>query len=88
MNYRALTIGEALERLLVPAPTVVIFHARPDGDAIGSAFALAAFLESTGSPAYCLCADEIPDRLKFLVDGVQESVLAQSLPVELENRRL
>ena len=88
MDYRALSLGEALERLLVPAPTVVILHARPDGDAVGSAFALAAFLESTGSPAYCLCADEIPDRLKFLVDGVQESILAQSLPVEFENARV
>ena len=86
--YRKLTEAEALELLLTPAPTCVLFHVHPDADAIGSAFALAAFLKSVGSPAYCLCADEIPERLRFLTDGLQESVLIDSLPEGFENARL
>lgn len=88
MAYRKLSLNEMLEQLLVPAPTCVVFHARPDGDAIGSAFALAAFLRATGSPSYCLCADEVPERLAFLVEGMQESVSLDSLPAGFENARV
>lgn len=88
MAYRSLTLQETLEQLLVPAPTCVVFHRSPDGDAIGSAFALAAFLREAGSPAYCLCADEIPERLRFLTEGLQESVLADTLPPEFEAARI
>ena len=62
--------------------TVILFHARPDGDAIGSAFALRAMLAAQGMPVWCLCADEIPPRLRFLSDGVQDSVLESSLPAD------
>ncbi len=88
MAYRKLSLNEALERLLVPAPTCVVFHARPDGDAVGSAFALAAFLREMGSPAYCLCADEVPERLQFLTEGLQESVKLSTLPEGFENARI
>lgn len=88
MEYRKLSLHEMLEQLLDPVPTCVVFHARPDGDAVGSAFALAAFLRQTGSPAYCLCADEIPERLSFLTVGLQESVSIDSLPAGFENARI
>lgn len=87
MAYRDLSLQQALELLLTPSPTCVIFHVHPDGDAIGSAFALAAFLRATGSPAYCLCADEVPERLTFLTEGVQESVSPATLPAGFENAR-
>jgi len=86
-EYRKLTAEQVLAQLLQPQPTCVLFHVHPDADAIGSAFALAAFLRENGSPAYCLCADEIPERLRFLTDGVQESVLPDSLPQGFENAR-
>lgn len=88
MEYRKLSLHEMLEQLLDPVPTCVVFHARPDGDAVGSAFALAAFLRQTGSPAYCLCTDEIPERLSFLTVGLQESVSIDSLPTGFENARI
>ena len=87
-DFRALTPREALKRLLVPQPTVILFHVNPDADAIGSAFSLAEFLIATGSPAYCLCADEIPTRLRFLTNGLQDSVLAESLPASFADARV
>ena len=76
--YRALTAEQTLELLSVPAHTCILFHVNPDADAICSAFGLAAFLESMGSRCYCLCAEEIPERLRFLTEGIQQSVLTES----------
>ncbi len=78
--FRALTREEAIARLLPVADTLILFHVHPDGDAVGSAFALRLMLEAMGSRAYCVCADEIPDRLRFLCDGIQSSVLPESIP--------
>ena len=85
---QTLSLQSVLERLQAPAPTCILFHAHPDADAIGSAFALKLALAQMGSPAYCLCADEIPDRLRFLTEGMQESVLLSSLPCGFENARV
>jgi len=59
---------------------IIIFHERPDGDAVGSAFALKLLIEALGGRAYCLSGDEIPERLRFLTDGLQDSALKDSLP--------
>ena len=72
-----------LAALEVPADTLVILHRNPDADAVGSAFALRQVLESLGSRAWCVCCDEIPRRLRFLVFDEQESVLPASIPEEM-----
>ena len=87
MECCKLNVQQALERLLPPQPTCILFHIHPDADAVGSAFALAAFLTSQGSPCYCLCADEVPTRLSFLIESIQESVLPESLPEGFEQAR-
>lgn len=87
-DFRALTLGEAADILRERAPTLVLFHRNPDGDAVGSAFALRALLSSLGSPAYCVCADEVPAHLSFLVGDEQASVLAESVPAGFENARV
>lgn len=66
------------------APVVILFHARPDGDAVGSAFALQMILTTMGLHAYCLCADEVPARLRFIMADGQDSVLEASLPALYE----
>ena len=68
--------------------TLIICHARPDGDAIGSAFALKAILQMTGSKAYCICADEVPKRLKFLTSTIQSSSLIDTLPEDFLPERI
>ncbi len=46
---------------------VVIGHARPDGDCIGSQIALARALRARGHDVRCLNPDPVPRRLAFLV---------------------
>jgi len=49
---------------------VVIGHARPDGDCIGSQVALARVLAARGFDVVCVNPDPIPRRLQFLVAGM------------------
>jgi phosphoesterase RecJ-like protein len=46
---------------------VVVGHARPDGDCIGSQVALACLLRARGVDAVCCNPDAVPRRLEFLV---------------------
>jgi phosphoesterase RecJ-like protein len=87
-EFRDLSAAEIIARLSVPAPTLVLCHARPDADALGSAMALSLWLSQKGSAAYVVCANEIPERLRFLAEGVQESVLLSSVPRGFENARV
>jgi phosphoesterase RecJ-like protein len=59
---------------------VILFHARSDGDAVGSAFALRGILEQLGMSVRCLCADEVPKRLRFISEPWQASVAQKALP--------
>lgn len=77
-----LSFDELCERLCEPGRTVILFHRSPDADAVGSAFALRMVLEELGSEAFCLCESEVPERLRFLMHGMQESVLPTALPTD------
>ena len=76
-QFKALTLENIARELTLPKRTLIIFHARPDADAIGSAFALRELLRIMDVPVYCACSDELPDRLVFLSDGVQGSVVLE-----------
>ena len=83
--FRELKLTEVCERLSENKKTLIVFHARPDGDAVGSAFALRELLRMMDIPAVCACVDEVPDRLYFLMDGVQGSVvLEEDMPLDHE----
>ena len=72
-DYKKLTAKEFAERLLeIKCPTVLM-HRRPDGDTIGTAAALIKTFASLGVKAEYACADAIPERLKFLLDGLTKS---------------
>ena len=75
VSFNALTFDQLCQRLCKNKKTFIIYHIRSDADAVGSAFALKELLRVMGIPAYCLCSDEIPERLQFLMDGTQGSVL-------------
>jgi phosphoesterase RecJ-like protein len=49
---------------------VVIGHARPDGDCIGSQVALARVLTARGFDVVCVNGDAVPRRLQFLARGM------------------
>ena len=74
-HFQALSMRELCERLCEKRKTLIIYHVRSDADAVGSAFALRELLRMMDIPAICACGDEVPERLRFLIDGVQGSVL-------------
>jgi len=81
-------LDELLEALEAPTDTLIIFHRNPDADAVGSAFALQRVLEQLGSNARCICCNEVPENLQFLMNGVQESVLPDAVLSDFEPARI
>lgn len=81
-NYQNPTLAEAAARIRGNESTLILFHRHPDGDAIGSGFGLKLILEAMGCTACCICEDEIPERLRFLTEGLQDSVLKENLSAD------
>lgn len=87
-EFRSLTLAETAELLPAREDTLILLHRHPDGDAIGAGFALKLILEAMGCRALCSCDDEIPERLAFLVGGMQEGIRADSLPADFTPTRI
>lgn len=49
---------------------LILTHAMPDGDTLGSAYALCRGLQKMGKKARVICADEIPARYGYFTDAV------------------
>jgi len=77
-DFRELGMQELCSKICENKKTLIIFHSRPDADAVGSAFALRELLTLMGIQAVCVCSDEVPARLRFLSEDVQGSVVADS----------
>ncbi len=73
-DYRSLTIRDICFELASCERAMIISHIKPDGDTIGSAFALKGIIEAAGGEAVCKCAAETPKRLQFLYNG-QDRIL-------------
>lgn len=52
---------------------LILMHGTPDGDAVGSAYALCRALRALGKRADCDCCDPIPSRYGFMVEGVEKT---------------
>ena len=87
-NLKKLDFSEICDKLAEKKNTVILFHVRPDGDAVGSALAMKLLLEAMGSRAWCVCANEIPQRLAFLSEGIQKSSLLETIPEDFKIERV
>ena len=88
MTYQRLTLSETAARLPADASVLILLHRHPDGDAVGSGFGLKLLLEAMGCTAYCVCEDETPERLGFLTEGFQASILQKNLPADFVPTRI
>ncbi len=74
--FNALTAEDCAKELTEAAKedkkAIIIAHRNPDGDAVGSAFALKMIYNALGGNGVCVCAHEIPNYLKFLEMGKNE----------------
>jgi len=74
-DFNKLSFTELCDKLCENKRTLIIYHVRSDADAVGSAFALREILTLMGVPAFCACSDEVPERLRFISEYSQGSVL-------------
>ncbi len=81
-EFEALGINAAANRLAASRSVLILFHINPDGDAVGSAFALRGALTALGKRAFCACASDVPERLLFAMNDTQESVRLEDIPVD------
>ena len=86
--FEKLSFSEVCDKLSERKNTIILFHMRPDGDAVGSALAMKVLLEAAGSRACCVCANEIPQRLAFLSEGIQKSALVEAIPADFNVERI
>ena len=64
-----ITIDEICELLKSEDRILIFSHVRPDGDTVGSAFALKyALMEMGKKEVYNICSDKLEERLVFLTD--------------------
>ena len=88
MSESLTNLDQLISVLEIPTDTLIVFHRNPDPDAVGSAFALQRVLEQLGSPTRCICCNEVPANLQFLMNAVQESVLPEIVLSDFEPARI
>jgi phosphoesterase RecJ-like protein len=71
-EYKSLTLAECCDRLVGVERPVVLMHIRPDGDTVGSCAALCKILSALGKDVTYDCGEPIPERLKFLLSGLEK----------------
>ena len=84
-DFSPKTLEETAEILRGSKKTLLLCHRGPDGDAIGSALALVLMLRALGGEAIAASADEAPQYLRFLLDGVQDSLTFENIPSGFED---
>ncbi len=66
-----LSRGEACEFLTSHDNYVILLHAQPDGDTIGSGYALAYALKKMGKKVRVLCSDPIPPKFTYISNSLK-----------------
>ncbi len=73
MTYNSLTVNDICDLLIKEAEKnnklLILAHRNPDGDAVGSAFALKLIYNELMGKAVCACCHEAPEYLRFLIKG-------------------
>lgn len=87
-QFREYKLDEVCELLIPKKNTLIVFHVRPDADAIGASFALKLVLEAMGSKAICACESEVPSRLAFLTEKHQRSARFENIDRSFEFERI
>ncbi len=69
---------------------LILTHASPDGDTLGSAFALKRALGKMGKPSQVVCNDEIPEKYSFLWSGIENKEIKYEaiIAVDIADRKL
>ncbi|MBQ7921231.1 MAG: bifunctional oligoribonuclease/PAP phosphatase NrnA [Clostridia bacterium] len=66
-EYPTITLEEICDIIEDAPKALIISHVNPDGDTVGSAFALKEMICAAGGTARCICPGDVPRRLRFLM---------------------
>lgn len=69
---RLIDVADAAAMLSTAEDVLLLTHQYPDGDTIGSAFALCRALRGLGKRARVACADAIPEKYDYLFEDLEE----------------
>lgn len=69
---KRVTVNEAAAMLTAADRVLILIHQFPDGDTIGSGFALCHALQSLGKTARVACHDAIPEKYRYMVSAVPQ----------------
>ena len=67
-----ITLEKAAAMLLEQDNILVLMHKSPDGDTIGSGYALCLALRKAGKKAQALCSDPIPAKYAYITDSIDD----------------
>lgn len=73
-----------IEKIKASRAVRILTHARADGDAIGSAYALARVCKALGKQTTVSSDGGAPDRLKFLVEEAPTTLMAEGLVISVD----
>lgn len=68
-----ITVEQAAERLLANDKILIVSHKNPDGDTLGSAYALCYALTAMGKQVRVACSDPVPERYSYFTGEYQDS---------------
>ena len=71
-EFPAITLEEICDIIEDAPHALIISHVNPDGDTVGSAFALKEMICAAGGTADCICPSDLPRRLRFLMTGQED----------------
>ena len=80
--YPTLTLEEAADRIAQIRKALILTHVNPDGDCIGSAFALAEVIRACGGEARVVCPSPLPKRLLFLCGDQTDTAFSADEPTD------
>lgn len=79
-----LTLAEVSDALCRAERVLIVTHRSPDGDALGSSFALAQMLRRMGKTARVVCEDAAPKRLRFTLRDQEDCLYNEGMENEYD----
>ena len=79
-----LSVGEVCEFLRSHDNYVILLHAQPDGDTIGSGYALAYTLNAMDKKVRVLCSDPIPPKFTYISNSLKEEDFPEETVVAVD----
>ncbi|MBQ9461931.1 MAG: bifunctional oligoribonuclease/PAP phosphatase NrnA [Clostridia bacterium] len=72
MSMENITLEKAAEMLIEQDNILILMHKSPDGDTIGSGYALCLALRKAGKKAQAICSDPIPSKYGYITDSIDD----------------